>query len=1034
MTWQRHVQVAACALGTLLVASCAPREHAQLPGTVDYNLHVRPILAEHCLLCHGHDPESRKKDLALHTQAGLFAALQEDSGRFVIVPHEPAASELVRRVTSPLVTERMPPPDAPRQLSSLDIALLRRWIAQGAVWKPHWAFIPPEAPPVPAVRDTRWPRNDIDRFVLARLEREGMKPSREATRRTLLRRLYWDLTGLPPSAEEVRAFVSDRDPDAYEAAVDRLLASPHYGERMALHWLDLARYADTNGYSIDGGRHMWLWRDWVIHAFNANMPFDVFVREQLAGDLLANPTRAQRVATGFHRNHMVTHEGGTIPEENLTNYVADRVKTTGEVFLGLTLACAQCHDHKYDPITQRDYYRLFAFFNTIAERGLDGDGGVNAVPSLKARTILATDAEVAEVRAALERVRAARREPSPDQHAWEASQRAFLVRRGQGLALHALRARGVTTPNSGYTGEVLEDGSVRIAQPAWLAAYNVTLEAEDLTSPVTGFRIVFYPSEQGYLGHGPDGGFILTSVHVSAGGQPSEQVDPHMALPIRHVTATAAHAGYPAQHVLDDRRINGWSPSPRNGVPQHITLTLKAPLDPATARHFTVMLNFGDGSHRVAGHFRVYAMQGADDGSVFRPAVQAALLTAPDARSARQLEVLQATFAATAEAAAPLRYAEANLEERLTVLTDSFPTMVMARVETSRPTHVLHRGQYDQPTELVSPGVPSFLPPIGTDSSLSRLDLAEWLLRPDHPLTARVAVNRFWQLLFGRGLVATPADFGTRGALPSHPALLDHLAVAFTASGYDVKALMKAMVLSSTYRQSSDTSPAALDADPHNELLARGARFRLPAEFIRDGALRISGLLLPRLGGPSVNPYQPPGLWKEVSHYGSTPATAQTFVQDHGEKLYRRSLYTYWKRTAPPPAMMAFDAPTREVCTVTREHTTTPLQALVLLNDPQFVEASRAFAERILKVEPEARIAFAVEEATSQEPDRETVRILAQRLKEELSAFSADPERAVAFLSVGESPRDRALDAAEHAAWTVVASLILNLSESITRN
>jgi len=1021
-------------VGILFLTSCAPGERAQLPDIVDYNFHVKPILAEHCFLCHGHDPESREKDLSLHTQAGLLGALSEDTSRFVVVPHHPSESELIQRITSPDAQERMPPPDAPRQLSKRDIVTLQRWVEQGAEWKPHWAFLPPEAPAIPRVRNKRWPRNDIDRFVLARLEREGLSPSKEADRRTLIRRLHLDLTGLPPSSEEVRDFVSDNSPDAYETVVNRLLDSPHYGERMALHWLDLARYADTNGYSIDGGRHMWLWRDWVIAAFNENMPYDTFVIEQLAGDLLPDATESQRVATGFHRNHMITHEGGTIPEENLNNYVADRVKTTGEVFLGLTMACAQCHDHKYDPITQRDYYRLFAFFNTVDERGLDGNSGINAVPTLEARTVLATEEERLEVLAALQRARTTLKEPHPGQSDWEEAARSALAARGRDLQLHALAAQKVTTPNSGYTGEVLADGSVRIDQPGWLAAYNVALTAEGLTAPITGLRIEFFPTLSGQLGHGSDGDFVLTSVQVSAGAQPSDQVDPHLALPIERITATASHTEYPAQDALDDRRINGWSPTPHNRTPQHVTLTLATPLDPKKARHFTVMLNFGQGDNKIAGHFRIYAMEGADDGSIYPPAVQTALMTPSAERTATQESLLQTTFVATSEAAAPLRYEEANLAERLAVLTEAFPTMVMARAEVPRQTHVLHRGQYDQPTERVWPGVPTFLPPLPADTTLSRLALASWLFTPDHPLTARVAVNRFWHLLFGRGLVATPADFGVRGALPSHPALLDYLATHFVDSGYDIKGLLRMIVLSSTYRQSSETTPAMLAEDPDNRLLTRGARFRLPAELIRDSALKISGLLVPRIGGPSVNPYQPPGLWKEVSHYGSTPATAQTFAQDHGEKLYRRSLYTYWKRTAPPPAMMAFDAPTREVCTVTREQTNTPLQALVLLNDPQFVEASRAFAERILSISSEDRIAFAMEEVTGRIPDQETRTVLEHRLEEEKAAFRADPDRALAYLGVGESPRNEVLDIVEHAAWTVVASLLLNLSESITRS
>ena len=1020
--------------GLICLTSCAPDERAQIPEVVDYNFHVKPILADNCFLCHGHDPESREKDLTLHTREGLLGTLADDSSRFVVVPYHPSESELVQRITTSVSADRMPPSDAPRQLSEREVAILQRWVAQGAEWKPHWAFIAPEAPSIPEVKDRRWPRSEIDHFVLSRLEREGISPSKEADRRTLIRRLYLDLVGMPPSAEEVQSFVEDDSPEAYETVVDLVLDSPHYGERMALHWLDLARYADTNGYSIDGGRHMWLWRDWVIAAFNANMPYDAFVTEQLAGDLLPNPTDAQRVATGFQRNHMITHEGGTIPEENLTNYVADRVKTTGEVFLGLTMACAQCHDHKYDPITQVDYYRLFAFFNTLEERGLDGNSGINAIPSIETRTVLATEEEISAVRASLQRVRDALDSPHPAQGDWEIAERATLAARGNDLQLHPIKAHKVTTPNSGYTGEVVEDGSVRIEQPGWLAAYNVMLTADSLSAPITGLRVEFYPSVSGLLGHGPNGDFILTSIQVSAGAQPSDQVDPHVALAISRITATASHPDYPAQDAMDDRRINGWSPAPRNSTTQHLTLTLDTPLDPAEVRHFTVMLNFGQGENNIAGHFRFFAMAGVDDGSEHSPAVVDALMTDSALRTTAQHSLLQVTFAATADASATLRYEEANLSERLSVLTDSFPTMVMAEAEIPRSTFVLHRGQYDQPTDSVAPDVPSFLPPLSGDSTLSRLSLASWLFLPDHPLTSRVAVNRFWSMLFGRGLVATPADFGVRGSLPTHPDLLDYLATAFVASGYDVKGLLKEIVLSSTYRQSSDASPQMLELDPDNRLLARGARFRLPAELIRDSALKISGLLVPRIGGPSVNPYQPSGLWKEVSHYGSTPATAQTFKQDHGEKLYRRSLYTYWKRTAPPPAMMAFDAPTREVCTVTREQTNTPTQALVLLNDPQFVEASRAFAERILEQPRDERIAFAVEEVTGGAVDKEMRSILERRLEEEQAVFFQYPDRALDYLSVGESPRNTFLDPVEHAAWTVVASMLLNLSESITRS
>ena len=1006
----------------------------RLPQEVDYNFDVVPILAQHCFNCHGPDPASRKAELALHTREGLFGELREDSSRFVVVAGEPDHSELFRRISAAGHEDRMPPPDeVPVGLSDYEIAVLERWIEQGATWKPHWAFIPPKRPGVPTSGVVG--RNAIDHFVAARLDREGLSLAAEADPRTLIRRLYLDLTGLPPDGIAMQAHLEG---DTYEVVVETLLASPHFGERMALHWLDLARFADTNGYSIDGGRHMWLWRDWLIHAFNSNMPYDAFIVEQLAGDMLPDATEASRVATGFHRNHMITHEGGTIPEENLTNYVVDRVKTSGEVFLGLTMACAQCHDHKYDPISQRDYYKLFAFFNTTGDRGLDGDAGINSVPSIDAYSMLATSDEDASVRRELARLESELRAESAMQASWERDMRRQLAERGRGLALHAMDAVKVTTPNSGYTGEIRRDGSVFIARPAGLAAYNVSLQLPAMEAPVTGLRVVFYPSASGAaLGHGRDmnGAFVLTSLHITAGAVPSDQVDPHRTLGISRLTASAESAQYPARAALDERRTSGWSPHPHNRRQQHITATFDAPLNARDTPYVTVMLNFGAGSSLIAGHFRIFALEGKDDGHFLAEEVRRALEISPADRSSRQQESVGNAFAAESEATAPLRYRIANLQKRLEVLTSAHPTMVMNSAPEPRRTFVLNRGQYDQPLEEVQPGVPSFLPPF--EEEPTRLGLARWLVEADHPLTARVAVNRFWQLLFGKGLVATPADFGTRGDIPSHPELLDWLAVEFVESGYNVKDLLRLMVLSATYRQSASASPELLELDPDNRLLARGPRFRLQAEFIRDSALKISGLLVDRLGGPSVRPYQPPGLWKEISHYGSTPATAQVFVQDHGEDLYRRSLYTYWKRTAPPPAMLMFDAPTREVCTVRRETTNTPLQALVLLNDPQFVEASRAFAERILQEAGGSiaeRISFAYEEATGQLPDEETAALLRRRLEEEYEAFRADPVGAAQYLDVGESARNRALETAEHAAWTLLASLLLNLSETITRS
>ena len=1012
-------------LVTLVGTGCSRPDRA-----MEFNYDVRPVLADHCYECHGFDPESREANLRLDTHDGLFAPLRDDSSRHVVVPGSPGASELVRRITSSDPSYRMPP--GPHALSRAQITALTEWVAQGAQWKPHWSHMPPLRSEVPRVRRSQQVANPIDNFVLARLQAEGLRFSPQADRRTLIRRLYLDLLGLPPSVETVRAYVNDDEPDAYERLVDRVLTSSHFGERMAQHWLDLARYADTNGYSIDGGRHMWVWRDWVIHAFNSNMPYDQFAIEQIAGDLLEDATDWQRVATGFNRNHMITHEGGTIPEENLVNYVADRVKTTSEVFLGLTYACAQCHDHKYDPITQKDYYRLFAFFNHVPERGLDGDAGINAVPFVEARTPLATDDEIASVRTRLKELSAYQQDDHAEQSNWEIRERAQLDARGDRLQFRALHAVKVTTPNSGYTGEPQPDGSVRIRQPGWLAAYNVALEDAE-AAPTTGLRVVFLPHDaSGALGHGQGerpGAFVLTSVHVQAGDQAVDQVDFHRTVPITRVTASAAHSEYPAAEILDDRRRSGWSPPDATGQPAHITVTFAEPVE---AAHYTVNLSFGQGSSQVAGHFQIQAMQGTDDGTDVAPALEAALYTPAIDRTRMQRGLLRAAFHERAAETASMRHAIANLEERLRVLTEPYATMTMAVADSIRPTHVLYRGQYDQALEAVDAGMPDWLPPFPSNSG--RLELARWLFEPEHPLTARVAVNRFWQMLFGQGLVRTPADFGARGALPSHPELLDWLSVTFMESGYDVKALLKTIVMSRTYRQTSHADPELHARDPDNQLLARGPRFRLQAEFIRDQALAVSGLLVRRLGGPSVRPYQPPGLWKEVSHYGSTPATAQTYVQDRGEKLFRRSLYTYWKRTAPPPAMMVFDAPTREVCTIQRENTNTPLQALVLLNDPQFVEASRALAARVLSQAADSDLlGYAYEAVTGQELDDWTRSRLEARLDEEVRTFEADPEGALALLRVGESERSGHLDPVTHAAWTVVASLLFNLSETITR-
>lgn len=960
-----------------------------------------------------------------------------------IVPNDPDSSTLVERIFAE-DDSVMPPRDAKQKLSAAEREILKQWVAEGAVYEKHWSFVPPEKAPAPEVEAKSWPAGAIDEFVLAKLESLNLKPSAPADRYTLVRRLYLDLTGLPPSAEEVQAFVEDDSPDAYEKLVDRLLASRHFGERMALDWLDAVRYADTNGYSIDGGRHMWLWRDWIINAMNQNMPYDQFLVEQLAGDLLENPTDAQLIATGMQRNNMVTHEGGTIPLENLTNYNADRVKTLGEAVMGLTLGCAQCHDHKYDPITQRDYYRLFAYFNTVSDKGLDGNGGVNPRPYFKSKSVLQTGEEP-ELRVTIARLeQQLANQNEADIAVWEDEQRAALSRRGVDLELHPTRALRISTPNAGSGFDIQGEREIRITSPPSFAAFDVLLELPQIDTDITGVRVRFLPDAErgGAIGHGKvnkndsRGTLALSALSMSADPAPGDQVNLHHLRGAKQVTASSWREGYRPELVLDPRRRNGWSPRTEGSGPQHVTYTFVEPVRADQTPYLTVQLNFGIGKKLVGSKMEIDVITGNDDGSTLPPEIISIIETPPDQRTEEQTQAIKDYFAKHSATTEPLRIALANARERLRVVTEEFTTMIMDQAQKPRTTYILARGDYSQPGEVVTPGTPEVLPTIEGTTPDNRLGLALWLVDSKHPLTARVAVNRVWKQFFGAGLVRTPADFGLQGAYPSHPELLDWLAVDFIESGWDVKRLVRMIVTSNTYRQTAAAPNELLVRDPLNELLARGPRFRLPAELVRDMALRTSGLMVNRLGGPSVNPYTPGDLWREVSHYGSTPATAQAFVQDHGEKLYRRSLYTYWKRTVPPPNMAAFDAPSRETCVVKRGATNTPLQALVLLNDTQFVEASRAFAERIYAHDSsdEVRLRWALLETLSRPATEAEYDVVLQTLTRERERYANDAEAAEKLLAVGESLRDVSIPAAEHAAWTQVATLMLNLSEAITRN
>jgi hypothetical protein len=1017
-----------------------------------FNRDVRPVLSKTCFTCHGPDAAAVKSGLRLDLRE---RALQGgESGKPAIVPGDPAASEVVRRLTSPDPEVVMPPPAAHLKFTASDAETLSRWIKEGARYEGHWAFQPPVKPPFPAGAAAT--ANPIDAFVADRLRAENLTFSAAADRRTLVRRLTLDLTGLPPTPEEVRAYLQDSSPQADEALVERLLASPRFGEHFAAAWLDAARYADTNGYSIDGGRHQWLWRDWVIKSFNDNQPYDQFLTEQLAGDLLPNATEQQLVATGFNRNHAITHEGGTIAEENLVNYAADRVKTTSETFLGLTLACAQCHDHKYDPFTQRDYYRFFAFFNTLDDAGHGGDGGVNAKPAIQAASCLTTPAEVDSVRRELAAQREALATPLPAaQECWEADQRAELAVRGREFVLTPLEVITATSPNGNPERIKIEpDHAVTIAGGDY-AAYNVLCRLPAAGPPIRGIRVVFSPTPaaQGLLGFGGTaalkGNFHLGSLTASVSSFPAGNVDLNASLPFARLTASGSQPGFDVRNVLNTDPLVGWAPPTGSTTPQHLTVTFAAPLDPAATPYLTTELLFNYGHGASPARFQIFAFSGIDDGSPHPPDVTELVTADPASRTPEQAARLRDYFHQIAPEKAHARSQIANLEERLAVLTEKHPVLVMNTAAKPRVTRILERGLYSSPLEEVTPGTPTALPPLAAgpdfdpatgsfrERPANRLDLARWLTRPDHPLTSRVAVNRLWEHFFGRGLAASSADLGSQGQWPSHPELLDWLAVDFREHGWDRKRLIRLIVSSRTYRQASDTSAELLARDPRNELLARGPRFRLSAEQIRDQALAVSGLLAERLGGPSVRPYQPGDLWRQVSHYGSSPATSQTFVQDHGEKLYRRTLYTYWKRTLPPTNLSVFDAPNREICSIGRLPTNTPLQALVTLNDPQFVEAARALAVGLLKAPypgDRERLSAAFEKITARLPAAAELATLTSLLQRERELYQAQPDAARELLAIGELAQDASLPLPEQAAWTQVAATLLNLSEAITRN
>ncbi|MDX2037720.1 MAG: PSD1 and planctomycete cytochrome C domain-containing protein [Isosphaeraceae bacterium] len=997
---------------TLSLALARPVEAGDSPR-VDYDRAVRPILSDTCFTCHGPDPARRKADLRLDTREGFLGA---EVGKGVVVPGKPDESELAARIDSNDPDEVMPPPDSGKKLTAAQRATLRAWIEQGADWKGHWAYRTPERPPIP---DGSEP-NPIDRFLRASQSRIGLEPAPEADRVTLIRRLSFDLRGLPPSAEEAAAFVADARPDFVEKWVDRFMASPQFGERMAMHWLDLVRYSDTNGYHSDNHRDVHLYRDYVIDAFNENLPFDRFTMEQIAGDLLPDADDRTRIASGYNRLLLTTEEGGGQAKEYLAKYAADRVRNVGTVWLGGTFGCAECHDHKYDPYTTRDFYAFGAFFADLQETAV-GKQVPTPMPGPEAkREIAVLDARIAELKQTLETSTPAL---ETAREAWERG----ISTRPKGHAWRPIVPVSAVS-KQGATLRIESDGTV-LARGSSPERDSHVIEWKT-DQAINGLRIDVAPDPE-LPNRGPgradNGNFVLTSTLVEANGR---------SVPLVRATATHEQASWPAAGAIDDRPATGWAILPKTGEANHLVIELGEPI--AAGGTIRLTLRFQHGTKHTLGRWRAAATSDSrplevDGAGGPPPAIAAILSVEPDKRSEIQRTELAKYHRSVAPELEPTRRALADATTRRKSLIDSAPTMLISISAAPRMMRVLPRGNWlDESGEVVEPAVPSFLARGDKPSGrLTRLDLARWLTSPEHPLVARVTVNRLWKIAFGQGLVATLDDFGSQGTMPAHPELLDRLAVDFRESGWDVKTTLRRMFISKSYRASSVPTESQKRLDPGNIHLSRQNRYRLDAEMIRDAALEVSGLLVDRIGGASAKPYQPAGYWAMMNF------PKREWQADKGDGLYRRGLYTYWCRTFLHPSLLAFDASTREECRVERARSNTPLQALVLLNDPSYVEAARAFGERIVRQgggDSETRLAFAFRTALSRDPRTREVEVLRKLLVAHRLEYEKDRAAASDLISVGERPAPSDLDPAELASWTSVARVILNLHETISRN
>ncbi|HEV3162968.1 MAG TPA: PSD1 and planctomycete cytochrome C domain-containing protein [Isosphaeraceae bacterium] len=1024
-----------------MVALTVGSASAAGPGAkVDYNRDVRPILSDTCYACHGPDAKARKAELRLDQKEDAF---RDRDGYAVIVPGDVEASELVQRIKSEDENEVMPPPMSRKKLTPAQVDTLERWVAQGAGWKEHWAFKPPEKAALPEVRGRKWPRNPIDQFILARLEAEGLAPSPEADKTTLIRRLTLTLTGLPPTPADVDAFLADSSPSAYEKVVDRLLSSPHYGEQMARVWLDAARYGDTHGLHLDNYREMWPYRDWVIKAFNTNTPYDQFLVEQLAGDLLPDPSLDQLVASGFNRCHVTTNEGGSIEEEVYVRNVIDRVDTTGTVFLGLTVACARCHDHKYDPITTKNFYQLFAIFNSLDDSPMDGNAAryppIVQVPSAEQK---ADKERLEEKLASIRKLISAEVAKVSYDDAQDAALGEYVERSDYVWVDDAVPA-GAQPTTEGKPGK------------AW--SFVTRPEHPVLSGEKSLMQRLEGQGQHAFMNAKPglrvgEGDILFAYVFIDPTNPPKE-------LMLEWHSDGWKHRAYWGENLIDygtdgttERVRVGSLPITGKWVRIEVEAA-KVGLKPGTMLTGAAFTQHGGTVYWDKAGIETWTPQ---DGQTYdtltawvraQRALKGASLPKPlqevvkldrDDRSAEQKSQLRAYFiehgySKTQTLLEPLNQQVAQVEKDRKKLDEQIATTLVSHERKEpRPAFLLDRGEYDRRKDPVERGTPQFLPPMPADAPRNRLGFARWLVAPSHPLTARVEVNRLWQQCFGTGIVKTTEDFGFQGEPPSHPELLDWLAVQFREDGWDVRTFLKRMVMSATFRQSSHVTKDRLAKDSSNRLLSRGPRFRLDAEMLRDQALAAGGLLVERTGGPSVKPPQPGGLWEAV---GYTSSNTAKFVADKGhEKVHRRSMYTFWKRTSPPPQMTNFDAPSRESCIVRRERTNTPLQALELMNEPQFVEAARALAARALREggsTPEDRVTYLFRLTTARLPDERELAELVAVYNDHHAVYASNVDEAKRLVAVGESKPDPALCVTDLAASTMVANLILNLDEVI---